>query len=187
MNDCHWIKMDLDEPLGLQIYELKLELLEIEPKIWRRVLVPGSLTLAKLHEVIQAAIGWTNSHLHEFIVGENSYSDPEFEIEGAKSEYRYRLAGSLLESAIRSLMLMILETAGSIRSESKTSSKTISDIRGNLFALAAREAALPRTAVVRGATRVFSKRLATKSTNSTKSFSIGLVGVLIRSISTLMM
>lgn len=78
--------------LGIQIYELKIELLEIEPKIWRRVLVPGTITLAQLHEVIQIAMGWTNSHLHEFIVGAHSYSDPEFEIEDTKSEYRYRLA-----------------------------------------------------------------------------------------------
>ncbi len=78
--------------IGLQIYELKIELLDVEPTIWRCVLVRGSITLAQLHEVIQAAMGWTNSHLHEFIVGADSYSDPEFEIEGAKSEYRYRLA-----------------------------------------------------------------------------------------------
>lgn len=76
---------------GLPIYELKIELLEIEPKIWRRVLVAGTITLAQLHQVIQIAMGWTDSHLHEFIVGAHSYSDPEFEIEGAKSEYRYRL------------------------------------------------------------------------------------------------
>ena len=84
--------MDLDQPIGTQIYELKIELLEIEPTIWRRVLVPGSLTLAQLHDVIQTSIGWTNSHLHQFIVGAHAYSDPEFEIEEAKSEYRYRLA-----------------------------------------------------------------------------------------------
>lgn len=78
--------------LEFQVYELKIELLEIEPKIWRRVLVPGTITLAQLHAVIQIAMGWTNSHLHEFIVGADSYSDPEFEIENAKSEYRYRLA-----------------------------------------------------------------------------------------------
>lgn len=76
----------------LQIYELKIELVEIEPTIWRRVLVPGSITLAKLHEVVQTAIGWTNNHLHQFVVGAHCYSDPEFEIEEAKNEYRYSLA-----------------------------------------------------------------------------------------------
>lgn len=82
----------MDEPLGLQIYQLNIELLDIEPKIWRRVLVPGTITLGQLHDVIQTAMGWTNSHLHEFIVAADTYSDPEFEIEGARSEYRYRLA-----------------------------------------------------------------------------------------------
>lgn len=84
--------MIADEPQGIQIYELKLELLEVEPSIWRRLLVRGSLTLAQLHEVIQTAMGWTNSHLHQFVVGANCYSDPEFEIDEAKSEFRYRLA-----------------------------------------------------------------------------------------------
>ena len=84
--------MVADELQGTQIYELKLEMLEVEPLIWRRLLVPGSITLAQLHEVIQTAMGWTNSHLHEFVVGEHSYSDPEFEIDEARSEYRYRLA-----------------------------------------------------------------------------------------------
>jgi hypothetical protein len=84
--------MVADELRGIQIYELKLEMLEVEPLIWRRLLVPGSITLAQLHEVTQTAMGWTNSHLHEFIVGEHIYSDPEFEIDEARSEYRYRLA-----------------------------------------------------------------------------------------------
>ena len=64
--------MIADEPLGIQIYKLKLELLEVEPSIWRRLLVRGGLTLAQLHEIIQAAMGWTNSHLHEFVVGAHS-------------------------------------------------------------------------------------------------------------------
>jgi hypothetical protein len=84
--------MVADELRGIQIYELKLEMLEVEPSIWRRLLVPGSITLAQLHEVLQTAMGWTNSHLHEFIVGDHIYSDPEFEIDEARSEYRYRLA-----------------------------------------------------------------------------------------------
>jgi hypothetical protein len=84
--------MVADELQGTQIYQLKLEMLEVEPLIWRRLLVPGSITLAQLHEVIQTAMGWTNSHLHEFVGGEHIYSDPEFEIDEARSEYRYRLA-----------------------------------------------------------------------------------------------
>ena len=81
-----------DELQGTEIYQLKLEMLDVEPLIWRRLLVRGSITLAQLHEVIQTAMGWTNSHLHEFVVGEHNYSDPDFEIDEARSEYRYRLA-----------------------------------------------------------------------------------------------
>jgi hypothetical protein len=42
---------------------------DLKPAIWRRVFVPQSVTLAKLHQVIQIAMGWTNSHLHEFTIG----------------------------------------------------------------------------------------------------------------------
>ncbi len=51
-----------------QIYQLKVTLAEIQPPVWRRVLVPSEMTLAKLHHVLQDAMGWTNSHLHCFEV-----------------------------------------------------------------------------------------------------------------------
>ena len=51
-----------------QIYQLKITLRDSKPPIWRRVLVPGSFSLYKLHHVIQRAMGWTDSHLHQFIV-----------------------------------------------------------------------------------------------------------------------
>src|SRR5712691_1361135 len=47
-------------------YELKVTLREVRPAIWRRVRVAGSLTLRDLHHVLQVALGWTDSHLHEF-------------------------------------------------------------------------------------------------------------------------
>ena len=58
------------------IYQLKITLRDSRPPIWRRVLVPADFTLAKLHWVIQQAMGWTNSHLHHFRVGETYYSLP---------------------------------------------------------------------------------------------------------------
>lgn len=58
----------------IEIYELEITLLDIEPRIWRRFAVQGNVTLARLHDVIQAVMGWTDSHLHEFIVGENRYT-----------------------------------------------------------------------------------------------------------------
>jgi len=38
-------------------YQLKVTLLEIEPPVWRRILVPGTMTLDRLHTVIQKAMG----------------------------------------------------------------------------------------------------------------------------------
>jgi hypothetical protein len=50
------------------ILQLKVTLVEVEPRVWRRLLVPAGITLAKLHAALQDAMGWTNSHLHSFEV-----------------------------------------------------------------------------------------------------------------------
>ena len=41
--------------------------------MWRRLLVPGTVRLAKLHDIFQAAVGWTNAHLHSFTIGDDLY------------------------------------------------------------------------------------------------------------------
>jgi hypothetical protein len=48
------------------IYQIKITLDRIRPPIWRRVQVPGDITLAALHDVVQLAMGWFDGHLHEF-------------------------------------------------------------------------------------------------------------------------
>ena len=68
-------------PAPVPRYRLKVSLEEIEPTIWRRLEVPGDATLGWLHAVIQVAMGWTNSHLHQFVVGERRYSDPSFDLD----------------------------------------------------------------------------------------------------------
>lgn len=72
-------------------YRLKVTLQGSKPPIWRRLEVAGSTTLARLHEIIQVSMGWTNSHLHQFEVGGESFSDPEFELDDARSERGTRL------------------------------------------------------------------------------------------------
>lgn len=52
-----------------KILELDIILNESNPKIWRRVLVPADFNFYELHYVIQFSMGWTHSHLHQFIVG----------------------------------------------------------------------------------------------------------------------
>jgi hypothetical protein len=52
----------------VQIYQFKITLSDIKPRIWRRIQVPSSFTFQNLHEAIQHAFGWDNSHLHQFII-----------------------------------------------------------------------------------------------------------------------
>ena len=74
-----------------RFYLLKIQLLDIEPAIWRRFVVPGSITLDRLHDVIQIVMGWTDSHLHEFTIGKKRYTEyPEFKEDGLACG-RYRL------------------------------------------------------------------------------------------------
>jgi hypothetical protein len=80
-------------PIGA--YQLKVSLLYSEPLIWRRVQVPGNLTLAKLHDVIQLCMGWTDTHLHQFMIGRNFYGpvdmDDEWSEIKALDETKFRL------------------------------------------------------------------------------------------------
>lgn len=64
-------------------YLVRIELEGISPVVWRSFEVDGSVTLSKLHEVIQIVMGWDNCHLHQFATGEAFYGvpdpDPEFD------------------------------------------------------------------------------------------------------------
>jgi hypothetical protein len=63
------------------IYQLKLTLRYVKPPIWRRVQVSKETTLPQLHEIIQVAMGWSNYHMHEFIIHKQSYGKPEPNLE----------------------------------------------------------------------------------------------------------
>ena len=56
-------------------YQVKVVLKHTKPPVWRRIQVPGSTTLAGLHAVIQVAMGWTNSHLHQFEINQRVYGE----------------------------------------------------------------------------------------------------------------
>jgi hypothetical protein len=59
-------------------YEIKVTLTGIQPPIWRRIQVPGTILLCCLHDALQAAFGWTNSHLHQFEKDGASWSVPDW-------------------------------------------------------------------------------------------------------------
>ena len=54
---------------------LRVELLDIEPLIWRRIMVSNQSTLASLHNYLQWVMGWQDSHAHEFEVGDHTVLD----------------------------------------------------------------------------------------------------------------
>ena len=70
------------------IIQLKVTLLEIEPPIWRRLLVPQSTTLGDLHHILQAAFGWLDYHLHEFQIGGLRFGDPDVDDNGFDEDPR---------------------------------------------------------------------------------------------------
>lgn len=58
-------------------YQLRIELNDIRPKIWREVIVPESVSLVWLHEIIQEAMGWMDCHLHQFEHKRKRYAQPD--------------------------------------------------------------------------------------------------------------
>lgn len=76
------------------IFQIKVTLVEIEPPVWRRLLVPADVTLARLHSVINQAIGWWNSHLHQFLLRDRVFGDPRMDDSGElefEDERRFKL------------------------------------------------------------------------------------------------
>ncbi len=65
-------------------YQLRIELHEVKPLVWRRVLVPENVTLAKLHTILQGAMGWHGGHLHEYQIGRLHYGIPDDDPEAAQ-------------------------------------------------------------------------------------------------------
>lgn len=59
------------------LYQLKVTLQEIQPPIWRRILVWEDATLAQLHRILQIVMGWEDYHLHQFEIGRRIYCVPD--------------------------------------------------------------------------------------------------------------
>ena len=63
------------------VYQIKVNLVGAKPPIWRRLEVPATITLAKLHDVIQIAFGWEDYHMHAFETGYGTFGVPDPELE----------------------------------------------------------------------------------------------------------
>jgi len=60
-----------------QIFQLRVSLPDVSPRVWRRILVPGGYTLDRVHRVIQYAMGWQDCHLHSFDIDGVQYGQPD--------------------------------------------------------------------------------------------------------------
>jgi len=63
----------LATPSGQGVFRLRITLVDVEPAVWRRLLVPATVRVAKLSDFFQRRLGWTNSHLHSFTIGDDRY------------------------------------------------------------------------------------------------------------------
>jgi hypothetical protein len=80
------------------VVSLKVTLRGTKPPVWRRLLMPGEMTLGDLHQAIQAAMGWHDSHLHAFDIDGRKYGDRQT-VDDVADENRLTL-NSLLKSGV---------------------------------------------------------------------------------------
>lgn len=92
----------LKELLAAEL-QLRIELMDVVPHVWRRVIVPETVTLAKLHQILQAAMGWTDSHLHEYVIARKHYSipDPDWPAEQPMHDERRVQLKPFIEARVR--------------------------------------------------------------------------------------
>ena len=103
------------------IYQLKVTLRDTRPPIWRRLLVPAGLTLEVLHDVLQVAMGWDGSHLHDFRIGQKRFGKPDPNdrlmgldpIGNERTTHLYRVLGKV---GAKAMYTYALATVGSMRS-----------------------------------------------------------------------
>ncbi len=78
-----------------QIYQINVTLTDLQPPIWRRIQVRSDTTLARLHGVLQAVMGWEDAHLHQFVIREKYYGVPDEKELGphkTRDERKYKLS-----------------------------------------------------------------------------------------------
>ena len=73
-----------------QVYQLRIWIREISPQIWRRLLESSHSTLAQLYDFLQIAFGWTDEHLHQFIIPGIRFCDNPHQVQLRDFPFRYK-------------------------------------------------------------------------------------------------
>ena len=88
---------------------LRIELLDTDPLVWRRVVVPEQINLHRFHELIQDVMGWGGCHLYEFECSGRYYGEPDEWSDRSialarnaklKAAYRWRHPGQQANSSV---------------------------------------------------------------------------------------
>lgn len=104
------VKTAAKRPIPTQIHELKIVIKNSKPPIWRTVAVPSDIRLYDLHKVIQAAFGWENYHLHQFILNKKKPKPTNVELaELIRSENWEEFASRMTNQRFFSLPMFELE------------------------------------------------------------------------------
>jgi hypothetical protein len=64
-------------PFGPTVHVLRVSLREVEPEVWRRIVVPSETPLPKLARILEQVMGWEGYHLHMFNVGGVLFGVPD--------------------------------------------------------------------------------------------------------------
>jgi Plasmid pRiA4b ORF-3-like protein len=92
--------MSQHNPAHDVIVQIKIKLLGVtKPPVWRRVQLRADTRLDQLHEILQAALGWENYHMHAFSFGEEQFGVPDPEL-GFSNQRRVTL-GELTDLGAR--------------------------------------------------------------------------------------
>jgi Plasmid pRiA4b ORF-3-like protein len=158
---------------GAPVFQVKITLAEVDdPPVWRRLLLPANMRLDRLHQVIQAAMGWENYHLHVFSDGRTRYGVPDPEL-GFRDERRATLRDLIPRATVATPATPTTSvTTGSMRSWSSRCPPP-SRACATRSAWRARAPARPRTAAGHGGTRTFARSLPTPPTRNMTTFSRG--------------
>lgn len=144
---------------SFQRFTLHVQLQHIDPPIWRRIEVEGTESLRKLHHILQAAFGWEDTHLHDFLIDGMAYA--MFEVDDVLD---FADPGtSADDQKVRLQKVLNLARVSSTGTTSETAGITPSSLR-KWKPLRANRGARPRSLMVlaRARQRMLAARMATK-------------------------
>ena len=94
--------MSQPNPAHNIIVQIKVKLLGVsKPPVWRRLQLRADARLDQLHEILQAALGWENYHLHQFSFGEEEFGPRDAELGLDFSDERQVTLGELTDIGAR--------------------------------------------------------------------------------------